>query len=181
VARVIRSPRAKRDIVEVIAHTKERWGKAQARAYGQLIEDALAVIATDAQCGKSRNAARPDILALHIHQPGRPARHLLFYRIGATGTVEVLRFLYDVMDFDRHLPWPPRSPLSLLVEWILMVVAVVELCALDRATELVALFLHRRHVIERDVHLGAARVDLRRAAPQFADGWSLRLAYSLSA
>jgi plasmid stabilization system protein ParE len=72
VARVIRSPRAKRDIVEVIAHTKERWGKAQARAYGQLIEDALAVIATDAQCGKSRNAARPDILALHIRQRGDP-------------------------------------------------------------------------------------------------------------
>jgi plasmid stabilization system protein ParE len=37
VARVIRSPRAKRDIVEVIEYTKERCGKAQARAYGQLI------------------------------------------------------------------------------------------------------------------------------------------------
>lgn len=103
-ARVIRSPRAKRDIVEVIEYTKERWGKAQARAYGQLIKDALAVIATDPQRGKSRSAARPDILAFHIGQPGRPARHVLFYRIGATGTVEIVRFLYDAMAFDRHLP-----------------------------------------------------------------------------
>ena len=103
-ARVIRSPRAKQDIVEVIEYTKARWGKAQARAYGQLIKDALAVIARDPQRGKSRSVARPDILALHIRQPGRPARHVLFYRIGATGTVEVVRFLYDAMDFDRYLP-----------------------------------------------------------------------------
>ena len=85
-ARVIRSPRAKRDIVEVIEY-----------------KDALAVIATDPQRGKSRSVA-PDILALHIRQPGRPARHVLFYRIGATGTVEVVRFLYDAMDFDRYQP-----------------------------------------------------------------------------
>jgi toxin ParE1/3/4 len=104
VTRVIRSPRAKRDIVEAIEYTKERWGEAQARAYGQLIKDALTVIATDPQRGKPRSAARPDILAFHIRQPGRPARHVLFYRIGATGTVEIVRFLYDAMDFDRHLP-----------------------------------------------------------------------------
>jgi toxin ParE1/3/4 len=104
VARVIRAPRAKQDIVEVIEYTRERWGNAQARAYGQLIKDALAVIATDPHRGKSRSAARPDILAFHIRQPGRPARHVLFYRIGATGTVEVIRFLYDAMDFERYLP-----------------------------------------------------------------------------
>lgn len=102
--RVIRSPRAKQDIVEVIEYTKERWGKVQARAYGQLIKDALAVIATDPKRGKPRSAARPDMFAFHIRQPGRPARHVLFYRIGATGTVEVVRFLYDAMDVDRYLP-----------------------------------------------------------------------------
>jgi plasmid stabilization system protein ParE len=42
--------------------------------------------------------------AFHIRQPGRPARHVLFYRIGATGTVEIVRLLYDAMDFDQHLP-----------------------------------------------------------------------------
>jgi plasmid stabilization system protein ParE len=40
-ARVIRSPRAKRDIVEVLQHTKERWGVDQAREYAELIQDAL--------------------------------------------------------------------------------------------------------------------------------------------
>ncbi len=38
-ARLIRSPRAKQDIIEVIAFTKERWGEAQARAYVQLIKE----------------------------------------------------------------------------------------------------------------------------------------------
>jgi toxin ParE1/3/4 len=104
VARVIRSPRAKRDIVEVIEYTKERWEKVQARAYGQLIEDALGLIAMNPRRGKLRSAARPDILAFHIRQPGRPARHVLFYRIGTTGIVEVIRLLYDAMDFDQHVP-----------------------------------------------------------------------------
>jgi plasmid stabilization system protein ParE len=70
VARVIRSPRAKQDIVEVIEYTKERWGQAQAHAYGQLIKDALAVIATNPLRGKSRSTARPDILAFHSDNRG---------------------------------------------------------------------------------------------------------------
>jgi plasmid stabilization system protein ParE len=44
------------------------------------------------------------MLAFHVRQPGRSARHVLFYRIGPTGTVQVVRFLHDAMDFDQHLP-----------------------------------------------------------------------------
>jgi len=43
-ARMIRSQRAKRDVVEVLEYTKERWGNAQAREYGQLIKQALVAI-----------------------------------------------------------------------------------------------------------------------------------------
>jgi toxin ParE1/3/4 len=103
-ARVIRSPRAKRDIVEVLEHTKGRWGVDQAREYAELIHDALVAIASDPQCGKARDDIRPGVRALHIGQRGRPARHILFYRTNATGTVEVVRLLHDAMDFMRHLP-----------------------------------------------------------------------------
>jgi plasmid stabilization system protein ParE len=101
-ARVIRSPRAKCDIVETLEYTTERWGVAQAREYADLIQDGLASIAGDPERGKPRDDVRPSIRALHIKQ--RPARHILFYRINSAGTVEVVRFLHDAMDFVRHLP-----------------------------------------------------------------------------
>jgi toxin ParE1/3/4 len=99
-----RSPRVKRDIVDVLKYTKERWGKAQARAYGELIREALSAIAAEPRRGRPRDDVRPGILAYHISQRGRPARHILFYRIGATGIVEVVRLLHDAMDFEQHLP-----------------------------------------------------------------------------
>jgi toxin ParE1/3/4 len=102
-ARLIRSPRAKRDIIEALEYTKERWGTAQARAYGELIREALVAIADDPCRGKPRDDVRPGIFAYHIAQRGRSARHILFYRVGATGTVEIVRLLHDAMDFGRHL------------------------------------------------------------------------------
>jgi toxin ParE1/3/4 len=103
-ARVIRSPRSKRDMVEVLEYTRERWGAAQALEYAELIEEALVAIASDPQRGRSRNDVRTGILAHHISQRGRPARHILFYRINAKGTVEIIRLLHDAMDFGQHLP-----------------------------------------------------------------------------
>lgn len=103
-ARVIRSPQAKRDIVEVLEYTRERWGKAQAREYGELIREALVAIAGDPTRGLPRDDVRSGVLAYHIKQRGRPARHIIFYRLGPTGTVEVVRVLHDAMDFEQHLP-----------------------------------------------------------------------------
>src|SRR5262249_1238266 len=100
--RVIRSPQASRDIIEVLAYTKERWGIAQAREYRQLLKEAIEGIARDPGRGKPRDDVRPGIRAFHIAQRGRPARHIVFYRLG-TGTVEIVRFLHDAMAFARHL------------------------------------------------------------------------------
>ncbi|HSC87551.1 MAG TPA: type II toxin-antitoxin system RelE/ParE family toxin [Polyangiaceae bacterium] len=102
-ARLFRSPRAKRDIVEVLGYTRDRWGVAQARAYRNLIREALQAIADHPHSGVVRSA-HPGILSYHIRKPGHEARHILFYRIGPTGVVEVVRLLHDSMDFDQHLP-----------------------------------------------------------------------------
>ena len=101
-ARLIRSPRAKRDIVEALKYTHERWGTDQAREYAALIHDALVAIAADPERGKPRDDVRAGIRALHIGQRGRPARHILFYRINAAGIVEIVRLLHDAMDFVKH-------------------------------------------------------------------------------
>lgn len=102
-ARLVRSPRAKRDIVDVLSYTKERWGKAQALAYRELIREALRAVAADPLCGKLRST-RPGVLSHHIKQPGRDARHIVFYRVSSANVVEVVRVLHDSMDFDQHLP-----------------------------------------------------------------------------
>ncbi len=102
-SRLIRSPRSKRDVREVIAFTLERWGESQARVYGQLIKAALDAVAADPSRGRSLKG-RPDILAFPIRRGGQPARHALFYRIQADGTVVVLRLLHDAMDVAQHLP-----------------------------------------------------------------------------
>lgn len=100
--RVIRSAQASRDIIEVLAYTKERWGIIQAREYRNLVKEAIETIAKDPGRGRARDDVRPGIRAFHIAQRGRPARHILFYRLGSS-TVEIVRFLHDAMDFGRHL------------------------------------------------------------------------------
>jgi toxin ParE1/3/4 len=103
-ARLVRSPLAKRDIVEILTFTKRRWGTEQARIYGALIKEALVTVARDPTLGKPRDDVRSGLLAFHIRQQGRDARHLLFYVVADDGTVRVLRLLHDAMDFERHFP-----------------------------------------------------------------------------
>ena len=102
--RVILSSRAERDIAEVLTYTRRRWGALKAREYGKLTKEAIAAIASDPQSGKSYDDDRPGVLGYHIAQRGRPARHILFYWIVRAGTVQVIRFLHDAMDFTGHLP-----------------------------------------------------------------------------
>jgi toxin ParE1/3/4 len=104
--RVFRSPLARRDIVDVLKYTRERWGKDQAWEYRNLIREALNAIAAEPQRGKVRGT-RPGILSYHIKQPGRDARHIVFYRVSGAGTLEIVRLLHDSMDFDEHLQDPP--------------------------------------------------------------------------
>lgn len=102
-ARLIRSPRARRDVAEVLRYTRDRWGKAQAREYRDLINAALKAIIVNPGRGKAQST-RPGVLSYHIKQPGRHARHIVFYRVRSSGVLEIIRLLHDSMDFDRHLP-----------------------------------------------------------------------------
>lgn len=103
-ARLVRSPRFQRDLVDVLAYTKKRWGIEQARRYRDLIREALAAIAQAPERGKARDDIRAGIRALHIRQYGRPARHIVFYQVRSSGEVDLLRMLHDAMDFEQHVP-----------------------------------------------------------------------------
>ena len=102
-AQIHLSEQADSDIDEILRFTKRRWGNLKFWEYFDLIQDALTEIAKDPACGRSRSEARPNVLAHHIKQAGRNARHVVFYVV-VEGQVFVLRVLHDSMDFDRHLP-----------------------------------------------------------------------------
>lgn len=102
-ARIVRSPLAKRDIVDIIAFTKRRWGADQARTYGALITDALSAIASNPAVGRPRDDIRPGLRSYHVGRRGRPARHVVFYIVDG-GKVQIARVLHDAMDFAQHLP-----------------------------------------------------------------------------
>jgi plasmid stabilization system protein ParE len=81
--RVIRSAQANRDIIEVLAYTKQRWGIIQAREYRKLLREVIEAITNDPSCGKPRDDLRPGIRGFHIAQRGRPALHIVFYQLGS--------------------------------------------------------------------------------------------------
>jgi plasmid stabilization system protein ParE len=89
-------------MVDVLRFTRRRWGDAQAYEYRALINEALSTIAGDPSRGKPDDLL-PGLLAFAIRQPGRPARHILFYRVDTSGAVEILRLLHDAMAFAQHL------------------------------------------------------------------------------
>jgi len=101
--RVHRSPRAKADITEVLAYTRDNWGAEQAGKYADLIDQAADAIGENPHIGRPRFGIRAGILAHHISQRGRTASHFLYYRIDLNGDVEIVRFLHERMDPGLHL------------------------------------------------------------------------------
>jgi plasmid stabilization system protein ParE len=93
-ARLFRSPRAKRDVIEVLSYTRDRWGVAQARVYRDLILEALKTITEHPESGKVRSAfpgthldlASAFILALDVANG-----------VGVTNYAEAARALREAM------------------------------------------------------------------------------------
>lgn len=95
---------AEEDVADVLSFTLRRWGETKYWEYSDLIEEAYLAITADPGIGRPRSTVRPSVLGHHIQQPGRNARHVVFYRYDATkDRVTVLRVLHDSMDFDQHL------------------------------------------------------------------------------
>jgi toxin ParE1/3/4 len=112
VRRLLLTARAERDIRASLRFTTSRWGATQTASYRTLISAALAELLADPQgpTSRARDEIRPGVRTLHIGRTGRPARHLLVYRVSAAGDIEVLRFLHDAMELRRHLAEPGSGP-----------------------------------------------------------------------
>jgi toxin ParE1/3/4 len=105
VRRLLLTARAERDIRATLRFTASCWGAAQTASYRTLTSAAFAELMNDPQgpTSRARDEIRPGVRTLHIGRAGRPAHHLLVYRVSAAGDIEVLRFLHDAMELRRHL------------------------------------------------------------------------------
>ncbi len=94
------------DLDGILLASIARFGAIQARAYEQLLIDALSDLEAGPEVSGSarRDEIGPGFRTLRVSRRGRRGRHLLLYRATGPGTIEVVRILHDSMDFPRHLP-----------------------------------------------------------------------------
>jgi toxin ParE1/3/4 len=113
---VIIAPKARSDIVSILAWTQETFGAQTLKRYAQLIETAIAEIAADPERAGSvqRTEVAENCRTYHLFHSRKQAgtrgnrirrpRHVLLYRVPTAGIVEIGRVLHDSMDLEQHLP-----------------------------------------------------------------------------
>lgn len=90
------SPQARRDFIDILRFTGERWGKAQLLVYRDKIDDALRAIGDNPRLGLPRD----DLPASHLAY--LVGSHVIVYRLGAGG-VGAVRILHQRMCLSRQV------------------------------------------------------------------------------
>ena len=94
--RVILSPKARQDFIDILRYTGATWGKGQLHSYRDKIDDALQVIGHEPESGHHRDDLPSTHLAYLV------GSHVIVYRTGS-GTVGVVRILHQRMSLARHV------------------------------------------------------------------------------
>ena len=95
--RVLLSPRAEADIVDIAAHTLANWGERQMARYVGGLDHRLGVLAAHPESGRRRTEIGSD------YRSAVYGSHVIFYRV-RTADILVVRVLHARMNPDRHLP-----------------------------------------------------------------------------
>lgn len=82
------------DLNGILEFTLENWGEAKTKAYATGLDDAFAFIAENPEAARVRPELVQDVRS-HLFQS-----HRIYYRIGSTGTVEILRILHYARDAE---------------------------------------------------------------------------------
>jgi toxin ParE1/3/4 len=118
---VIIAPKARSDIVSILAWTEENFGPQTLKRYGKLIATAIEEVADNPELAGS--SKRPEIAdhcrTYHLYFSRKSAgragdrirnpRHFLLYRVTESNVVEIGRVLHDSMELQTHLPEEYRS------------------------------------------------------------------------
>lgn len=103
------SAAADADFRQILRWTVDNFGPVQAKAYAATLSSALKALCDGPSIlgVKERPEIGASIWTLHVARNGRKGRHFILFRVADAEdgkAIDVLRFLHDRMDLDRHLP-----------------------------------------------------------------------------
>ncbi|WP_315811442.1 type II toxin-antitoxin system RelE/ParE family toxin [Bradyrhizobium sp. SZCCHNR2028] len=109
--RVRLSAVAELDFANILKWTVENFGRRQAEVYRDTLLRAIGELAygPDVAGSRARDEIMHGVRTLHVARHGRAGRHLLLYRVGGRGIIEIGRILHDRMDLPRHSPFPSEK------------------------------------------------------------------------
>ena len=95
--RVLLSPKARQDFIDILRYTGETWGERQLQIYRQKIDEALQLVGRDPNVGRHSDDL-PKSMRLYV-----VGSHVLVYRVDDT-SVGIARILHQRMHLHRHTP-----------------------------------------------------------------------------
>jgi toxin ParE1/3/4 len=97
------------DFANILKWTTENFGARQSRVYRDTLVRAISELADgpDVPGSRPRDEIMAGLRTLHVARHGRRGSHFLMYRAAPDSTIEIVRILYDRMDFRRHVPPAP--------------------------------------------------------------------------
>lgn len=107
------SKAAEQDFVQIIRTSLRDFGRPASIRYKELMSVAIQQVAQNPERHGSR-AFEKGVRLYHLRHVSKQAsvdgivvrkpRHFIAYRVAESGTLQIVRILYDVMDLERHLP-----------------------------------------------------------------------------
>lgn len=88
---------AVRDLVEIGRYTTERWGATQGQRYLTQLNSRFEALAQQPELGRRCDEIRSGYWRI------QEGKHVIFYRLGFTNTLEIIRVLHERMLPDNHL------------------------------------------------------------------------------
>lgn len=95
--RIRLSRSARRDLSDIWRYSAQRWDGAQADRYMRTITDSFDRLASGSADGRDADEIRPGYLKLAV------GSHVIFYRMGGSDIIEIVRILHRRMDVAQHL------------------------------------------------------------------------------
>jgi len=88
---------AKEDLKSIGRYTQDTWGAEQRNRYLTLLDGCFHDLAANPLIGRECSDVRPG------YRKYRIGKHLVFYRQGEVGWIEIVRILHERMDVETRL------------------------------------------------------------------------------
>jgi len=94
--KVVRSPLAENDLLNIWQYSYEKWGANKAGEYLLQLNSGMQELANNPLLGKSREIVRPSYRSIQIN------RHVIYYKV-QNDVIDIIRVLHERMIPEKHL------------------------------------------------------------------------------